>query len=75
MIILLITSFTLKTQGMISEHIFNGNLKYKLCVGLNTETCGSWSEADAQLMYDPELLDATFKERIVQPENAPLMVS
>lgn len=58
---------SMRGAGLISGHIYSGNLAYKLCMGLNAETRGMWSEADALLLGDNELLAETLRQRLADP--------
>ncbi len=55
--------------GLISGHIYSGNLGYKICVGLNHASGGGWNEADSLLIYNPEKIGSTLVERIFQRGN------
>ena len=66
---IIVCDICMRGGGLISGHIYSGNLGYKLCIGLNKATHGGWSEADAALLHTPELLSETLKERITQPGN------
>lgn len=57
----------LENRGVIHQSILNGNLKYKITVGLNKETNGAWSAEDEQLIYDEGALNEEFTERIKSP--------
>ena len=64
----------MRSAGLISGHIYEGNMQYKLCVGLNKETRGGWSEADSLLINDPELLSETLRQRLTESGNLFLML-
>ena len=55
--------------GLISGHIFSGNLGYKICIGLNQESGGGWNEADSLLINNPDLIRSTLFERVFQNGN------
>ncbi|MDY3030167.1 MAG: hypothetical protein SOS24_00205 [Clostridia bacterium] len=55
-----------RSGGLISGHLYNGNLKYKLCVGLNQASGGGWSEGDNELINDAAAMDRLLSERIGQ---------
>lgn len=63
-ILLLLTDCIFRSVGLISGHIFSGNMGYKLCVGLNVEAGGGWNENDIKLMTDSALIIPTLKERL-----------
>lgn len=74
MAVILTCDFAMRGSGLISGHIYDSSLKYKICVGLNKITRGSWNEADALLINDPELLSETMIQRLGEPGNALLML-
>lgn len=53
--------------NITNQSILSGNLKYKIAVGLNTETLGRWSSEDNLLINDEKTLDETLKTRISPP--------
>lgn len=52
----------LVSGGLVHRDIYSGNLKYKIVMGLNKESAGTWNEEDSMLIYDEEALDDTLKE-------------
>lgn len=63
-IILFCVNEILIQTNMVHNSIMNGNLKYKLTIGLNQNTGGIWSQADGALIDFPEKLNQVFSERI-----------
>lgn len=57
----------LVSGGLVHRDIYSGNLKYKIVMGLNKESAGTWNEEDSMLIYDEEALDDTLKERLNKP--------
>lgn len=72
--VILIFDCIFRLCGLISGHIFSGNMGYKLCLGLNTESGGGWSEADVALIGNPGLIADTLKERLSGGGIIPLMI-
>lgn len=70
---ILICDGIMRQGGLISGHIYSGNLQYKLCVGLNKETRGGWSQADMDLLNTPSQLWDTLMTRLFERGNLPLM--
>lgn len=62
-----------KTQ-FINGSILEGNLKYKIMVGLNPEAGGLWNVPDSEVS-DPEEMEQLIRERLSNPlQTASLMV-
>lgn len=57
----------LRSNSITHQSLFNGNLKYKITVGMNKETGGAWNAPDAELIYDKEALNSEFSKRIHSP--------
>lgn len=57
----------LEKSGVIHQSILEGNLKYKITVGLNKETNGAWSAEDEQLIYNEDALNEEFIQRVKSP--------
>lgn len=74
MAVIIACDLIFRGMGLISGHIFSGNLGYKICVGLNHASGGGWNEADSMLIYSPELIKSTLPERIFQKGNIPHML-
>ena len=72
--VILVFDCIFRLSGLISGHIFSGNMGYKLCLGLNTESGGGWSEADVALIGNSELIAQTLKERLSGGGIIPLMI-
>lgn len=53
--------------GLTQRSIYSGNLKYKIAVGLNRDSAGTWTAADSTLIYDDAALNAAIKERVQKP--------
>lgn len=69
-----IVDTVMNKNGMIDGHIYDGNMKYKIAVGLNKETKGAWSQSDSLLISEEDKLNDLFWERITQTGNIPLMI-
>jgi hypothetical protein len=54
----------LSDNKIIHGSILEQNMKYKIAVGLDKETQGSWSAENEALIYDEEKLDTVFKDRL-----------
>lgn len=65
--ILFSVDVVLERNEIIHQSMLEGNLKYKIVVGLNEKTGGTWSAEDEQLIYDADALDEVFAERIKSP--------
>lgn len=54
----------LTTSHVIHGNIYNGNLNYKLMVGLNPETNGSWSAKDSRLEGNDKAINTVIASRL-----------
>lgn len=63
--ILLLINYILQCVGIIEGSIFEGNLNYKLLVGLNQESIGMWNEHDAILIHNKSAIDELLKIRLM----------
>ncbi len=65
----------LSANKITNQSVLSGNLKYKIAVGLNAETTGTWSEPDAELIFDEEKCGEAIEERLEEPAKiAPLII-
>lgn len=48
----------------VHRNIYSGNLSYKIMVGLNPETNGSWSASDSGLEGNDEAINSVIKSRL-----------
>jgi hypothetical protein len=51
----------------VHQNIWSGNINYKILVGLNTETNGSWSAADSALEGNDKAINTLIIERLKHP--------
>lgn len=73
--VLLAADGVLSVNNITNQSILSGNLKYKIAVGLDPATTGTWSEADAELIFDDKRCAAVIAERLSEPERiAPLVI-
>ena len=61
----------LTSANVIHGSIYNGNLNYKLMVGLNPETNGAWSAEDSRLEGNDRAINTVIVSRL---KNDPLML-
>ena len=54
----------LTSAHTIHGNIYSGNLNYKIMVGLNSDTNGSWSASDSGLEGNSEAINAMIKARL-----------
>lgn len=57
----------LVSAKVIHRDIYSGNLNYKIMVGLNPATNGSWSESDSRLIGDDEAINLQIQNRLKSP--------
>lgn len=62
-VVIFIVNISLMQGGLIRSSIFDTNPKYKIAVGLNSESMGMWNEADYALVDEDEKLDELISER------------
>ena len=73
--VLLAADGVLSSNGITNQSILSGNLKYKIAVGLNSETTGTWSAADAELIFDEKKCGEAIAERLENTaEIVPLVI-
>lgn len=54
----------LTSAHVIHGNIYSGNLNYKIMVGLNPDTCGSWSASDSGLEGNSVAINEMIKTRL-----------
>ncbi len=64
----------LQKTGLTKQSIFNGNLTYKIAVGLNQDSKGYWNQEDWEIYHDQPELEQRIRERISQPGMVEFMV-
>lgn len=57
----------LTSAHVVHRDIYSGNLNYKIMVGLNPVTNGSWSESDSMLIGDDEAINSRIADRLKNP--------
>lgn len=73
--VLLAADGVLSSNGITNQSILSGNLKYKIAVGLNSETTGTWSATDAELIFDEKKCGEAIAERLENTaEIVPLVI-
>ena len=72
--VLLSADFALSRGGITERSVLEGNLRYKLAVGLNYETTGTWSEADAELIFDEQKCAEAIAERLENPAKTAALI-
>lgn len=68
-VLLLAVDFLLQGSGMIRGSMLEGNLSYKVAVGLNQESQGEWNASDAEVSNDTQELSRRIAERLSSPAD------